>query len=300
MLTEEKIRQTENVEVPPPSAELFNKLTRIESLPETESSKQLKDILKQKSQDMLKAWQDRGFISTQEANSVSTAWENTIILDSQGMEMFGQYQSSIFEKAKIELDARNSEPEMATLAEKAKAIIESTKLTCKQAGALTFRPSSMQAEESNIDTPLPSFILINTDKTTTENPGKINATAFEETAHLISKLSQYPEANTKWLEETMARVVAFETPSAHGDQNEKDSKTAADILRYHDYKLLFHIVNKQIGDNGETLLRMFFGREPLNSPLVSKAEKAIKSVDMIAQIVDAGIPLDNLLEQKDK
>ena len=125
----------------------------------------------------------------------------------------------------------------------------------------------------------------------------VNAAAYEESAHLVSKLSQYEHANKKWLEETMARVVAFGSDTAHQSKDAQTREASAQVLRYKDYELLFRMVNKQVGDNGETLTRMFFGREPVNSPLVVKVEEATQSIDMIASIIDAGVTVDSLLKQ---
>jgi len=52
-----------------------------------------------------------------------------------------------------------------------------------------------------------------------------------------------------------------------------------------------------VGDNGETLVRMFFGREPVNSLMVAKVDAAVQSVDMIAQMIDAGVSVEDLLKK---
>ena len=123
---------------------------------------------------------------------------------------------------------------------------------------------------------------------------RIKAVVYEETAHLISKLERYEVADHKWAEEMMARVIAFGMPTGH-KKDDPNSRRVRQELSADSYLRLFHLVNKFVG-NEQTLLSMFFGREPRDSEDVKRVGVALEQLKPIGEVIDAGVSLDALGE----
>lgn len=279
----------------------FADLTGIKPLEEQQSHRELITEIIQVADEMLKPYETAGLILETESEQIRQTWKNAIFLDNKGMSELGKYSAAIYQKAVedlSELDKEGRDPQIQDLIQKAKSISVLHIKTAQGAAVLTYRPNPLKPNDTDLKNFPSTYFIINTEKLKLDDKVTVRCVAYEETAHMMSKLSQYPSVNSKWLEEAMARYVAFGTQEAHPNYNVEDQEKAAKLLRLDDYSVLIDIVNHNIGDNGETLTLMFFGREPLNSLMVAKTEKSVKEIELIGNIVDAGVSINQLLEMQ--
>lgn len=280
--------------------EVFTELTGIEPIEEQETHARLKAQMRQRSQQVLEPWRNLELIDDSEVSAVGQAWENAVLLDDPRMEQFADYQSGIYKQAIEELSSLDEAGEnlrLQELVKKAKLLVQSIESTCKAAGALTFRPDTLQIQQSGLTQIPESIIIINSDKLDPKDTASVNAAASEETAHLVSKLDRYDGCTKKWLEETMARVVVVGTDALTMSQDQDTRKRAAEILRLDSYTVLYQMLKRQSGDDGTTLARMYFGKEPPVSDQVKKVKKAVQEMDLIGQLIDAGVSPEELQKQ---
>lgn len=197
---------------------------------------------------MLASWTGLGYVSETESAQIKQTWEEAVVFDSDGMVAFGEYNSKIFEKAAEELSSLDKEgknPEMQKLIQQARAVSELHRRNATKAAALTYKPNPLQVSEAGIGTAPEAFIIINKDRLDPKNEVGLMCAAYEETAHIASKLPQYPDVNRPWLEEALARNMAFRTKAAFPSKSQDIQKEAATTLRLDDYHPLIMCINKK-------------------------------------------------------
>ena len=96
----------------------------------------------------------------------------------------------------------------------------------------------------------------------------------------------------------MARVLAFSIDSGHTQEDPYYAQIKED-LRVDEYLRLFNGITRSVSDQ-QTLLRAFFGNEPVGSEAVQELNKVLGEISFIGEVVDAGISLKGLAEYFDK
>lgn len=273
-----------------PVPDRFAHLTGIEPLQLTPEIDKLRNGLSKEAAKVAETFKAGGHISDAEAASIQQLWENSILLGQRGMEKFGRWRSNIFRTAVKDIsgqDPEGNDPNAQHLIEEATRLISAIEDEARRAVAFTYRTEVVPGITPPGEYP-PRFVLLNVDKLTPETPKThARAVAFEETVHALSKLDQYPDVNKKWVEEMVAKALSLTVASNDSETSAVDLKEMAAATRSEPYLLLFRAIQKKTGETN-TLVNMYFGREPYNSPNVKKAQAAIQDLDMIGQLIDSG------------
>jgi len=286
--------------------EKFKALTGAESS-ETTEAQELVGRMSQIAAEFIDTFISNNLITEQEAEEIKQKWENAIILDRDGMYKAMDFMAGPYKAATTELGSRKEKtPENTELTNRLERVVQGLYNQIDSGPATLCRPQPEHISFGRPDLP----------KVLRENPGEyllINAryfeksetvdrdmqiVAMEETCHMLSHLKDYG-LHIKWLEETMARVIAVNIPGGHIEKPE-GLEEVKKFLRYKDYEELFSGIVNQAGVQEETVIKMFLGTEPLDSPNIGKVREAVERLNLLGEIVDQGISLQGLREAREK
>jgi hypothetical protein len=282
-------------------ARAFAAFSGIEAV-EDEEVDTLKHALLEEAGKLLTSLRENRLIRREEEEGALEVWENLVALEEPQLKAFRASQTQVYRDMvddlnQLDPDASNAEAQ--ELITQAKALIEQQERDV--AGGLIFSERLNNADQERAERAraagMPErWITVNWTRRDEliQDPRRLRAAAFEETAHMISHLPEYDRVipYRKWVDEMMARVVAFELPWGHRE-TDPGYETTRREMRADDYLTLFHAISNFAGSR-RVLLNMFFGREPQDSESVRKVAEAIEQIGMIGEMVDAGISLKDI------
>lgn len=194
-------------------------------------------------------------------------------------------------------DPEEQNPEAQHLIKQARKIIETHERDAINGLALTCRSNPARPDEA-LKAGMPqAWIILNWSKRdqVTQQPWMKKAIALEETAHLLSKLSEFREVlPNKWPDEKMARVLAFGMNIGHSPEDD-GYEEAVKLFNADGFLRLYRGITREAQDK-KTLLRMFFGVEPPDSAKAAKMGQILSDFSIVGEILDSGIRLEQLEE----
>ena len=280
--------------------EKFRALTGVEPL-ETTETQRLGEKMCTIAGEFTDIFSSNGLITEQKAQEVKQKWKVAVFLDRDGMYRVMDFMTVPYKKASMDLKNRKEKsPAEIELISKLDRITQNLYNSVDGASAMVYRPqleqlllNSRNLPKELIENP-GEYLLVNTrsfERSETVDR-EMRIVALEETCHMLSHLKNY-EIHSKWLEETMARIIAVNIPGGHVEVPE-ELEEVKKFLRYQDYKDLFSCVSTLSEVPEETMIKIFLGTEPSNSENVKKVREAAKKIDLLGELVDQGISLKNL------
>ena len=281
---EEGVKPTPSAETKQalPFSEKFKAFAGVEVL-ENEEVESFRKKASSKAKDFIAPFRKANLITEADETEALEAWENLVALDEEQLEKYGRFQTAIYQKAIAELqesDPTESNKEVQRMILQLKALIKQTKQTLSGALISTNRVNPEDPEKvaraGELDMPQ-KWIIVNWRKKEelVDLDHRIQAAVYEETAHLISKLSKYKGllGENAWVEEMMARVIAFGVPFGHNEQDPNYQQIYKD-MRASDYLKLFRAISKMAEDD-EILINMFLGESHLTAQESEKLPKLL-------------------------
>lgn len=283
----------------PRVVEAFSDFTGVETTESDEVVTFRVSVVKE-AKEFLKPFREKGLITEETEREVLDIWGNLTALDADQLQAYEKFHTGIYRQAVEDLsecDPDGTNEEVQTLITQARQLIKINERDFSMGLAFTCRANPAHAAKAK-ETGMPErWIMVNWGRKNeiAEIPYRTKATVYEETAHLISRLSDYDGiVSGKWVDEMMARVIAFGMPSGH-IKEDPDYPKVYEEMRAEGYLGLFYAVTKMTGDE-QALLRMFFGSEPHDSEAAKKAGKALDQFSLIGEIIDAGVSMKALRE----
>jgi hypothetical protein len=271
----------------------------IETTENDEVSK-MREVLTSEARRFMASWKQGGWVDGSTEAQVLTRWQNAIALDEKQSHQFGDFQAAMYQQVIEELsktDPSSENKDVQALISQAREIAGELQRGAQESLAYIYRPHPLQRPEAEaVGMPGQSVVLnLGKRNTLAGREGQLKAVACEETTHMLSQLESYG-IQTKWVEEMMARVVPFVRSTGYSREDPYYG-VIKNGLRAVDYQELYRRSSYLIGDR-RALLRMFFGKEPHDSPVVEKVKTALKQINIIGEMVDAGMPLKELIESQ--
>jgi len=280
----------------------FRALTGVESM-ETPETQRLGEKMCTIAGEFTDSLVSNGLITEQEAQEVKQKWEEAVFLDRDGMYSVMDFMATPYKKASAELESREKRsPTEIELISKLDRISQNLYSSVDGASAIVYRPQIEQLLLNTRDLPKElienpgEYLLVNTrsfERSETVDR-EMRIVALEETCHMLSHLKDYG-IYSKWLEETMARIVAVNVPWGHA-QVPEELEDVKESLRYQDYEELFLGVVRLAEIHEETMIKIFLGTEPSDSVNIGKVREAVEKFDLLGELVDQGVSLAKLQE----
>lgn len=280
--------------------EVFAVLTGIESIENEEVASFRANVTEEAGRFLTPLYQ-RGFITGEEKEEVMAIWENVVALDEDQLKAYKTFHTETYRlvvETLSQADPKGSDEKIQILIAEARRLLEEQERSFSKGVVLTFRGIDPRYEARAKEVGMPKKWIVanwNRKDDIIGTPYKTKTIVYEETTHLLSKLSDYKDkenVSQRWVEEMMARVIVLRMPSSPAREDREFPQISKE-MRAEDYLGLFDAINKMIGDD-QALLRMFFGKEPINSRTAENVEKALAQFSSVGKVIDAGMSLEAL------
>jgi|GEM_PF-4144011 len=120
------------------------------------------------------------------------------------------------------------------------------------------------------------------------SPAAQRVIVYEETMHMLSKLKTYgPQVSRVWVEELMARVIAYRIPGGYAEWESRHKAIATRMLRLDSYLRLYSYLDGH-GVRAEALPSLFWGKLAADDPVVSTTRVALGETDDLGRLVNSG------------